>query len=56
MCIRDRINEARQNEENPDQVPVYATIVFADFDRLLRYAKNIMVPGGWTESVCVLRE
>jgi len=39
-----QINEARQNEENPDQVPVYATIVFADFDRLLRYAKNIMPP------------
>ena len=37
-----QINEARQNEGNPDQVPVYATIVFADFDRLLRYAKNIM--------------
>ena len=30
-----QINEARQNEGNPDQVPVYATIVFADFDRLL---------------------
>ena len=39
-----QINEARQNEGNPDQVPVYATIVFADFDRLLRYAKNIMPP------------
>lgn len=25
-----QINEARQNEGNPDQVPVYATIVFAD--------------------------
>ena len=37
-----QINEARQNEGNPDQVPVYATIVFADFDRLLRYAKNII--------------
>lgn len=36
-----QINEARQNEGNPDQVPVYATIVFADFDRLLRYAKTL---------------
>ena len=25
-----QINEARQNEGNPDQVPVYARFVFAD--------------------------
>ena len=40
-----QINEARQNEGNPDQVPVYATIVFADFDRLLRYAKKHYATG-----------
>ena len=35
-----QINEARQNEGNPDQVPVYATIVFADFDRVTSFDRQ----------------
>ena len=36
-----QINEARQNDGNQEQGSIYATIVFSDFDTLLRYAKNI---------------